>query len=1258
MARRIIKKLPTIGRASSSEAFDPDAIDGDNDGIVQELTRFERPGVPGVPKPSRLTGAMSRPAKTTERNKRIVQRYKDGESRKNIAEAEGTTVQGVSWALNQARKRGEITEEPRWKANPERIKRIVEAHLAGKEPQEIADIEGITRNNVSSVLSMAANRGEIEPRRAMKPRKNPAPQLNTTEINKSDSEVLQAYDSGKSVIEIAKERNSRPGEILETLVKYRLPDEDGRMTIARPSKKITNARASEAIARREDRLSGSMAYGNKKQRTQRNQKIVDAYNSGKQPAEIAEEQNLPLRTVRFVLTEERKKGNASSRARDYTPAQALNPKIQERNQKIVDSYNSGKTRQEIADNEKIPLRTVNYVIGEARKPFVEKEKLPRAPKYTERNQKIIDAYNSGKQPGEIAKEQNLPTRTVRYVLGEARKNDTITLRPSVPQPFSSRLNPEIVARNKRITDAYKSGKKYQEIADSEKISLGYVTKIIFEYNKMLRDGRPSENRQGRQANPEIKKRNKKIVDAYNSGLTYQKIADNENLTLRTVTYVIAEARKNKLSGGIRARSASPSVVPPQTSSARANRRSKLPRVDTATPTPGETIKTPGMITGAMANENPATGKKIKTSIDVVKKDDTNLTVSVKYGDLDFTFDINPDAYTEWVDAYGEWSGWVGNYGMRLASAALMGEPLPSSAGYMGDDEGTHVHDLLGSGTTPNMSRSEINDARRTIRDAFVGLNYINSGKEVNTRPIYRGLSNVTPEEQVMNLSAGEIITLPMSAFTSDLQTAKMYATGVDGDTNPGVILEIVPGARTGDAAGDEYVHQFNIGGEWITDVTEQVTQGRFKYLSTTTDYIERNGQRTKVKKITLEQVETFNPVTGKFEKNLGRSSKISGSIGTEIQQDHLRRLGDIREITKGLVAQDMQTLRERAIESYVQRNPQYIKRLALINNNDDWKKDLGAVNPDGTPMSKAEYVAMVNAEQRMEAEIYVSKRLNNYAPDFNPWHLQQMQYNVEMMYLASPQMYVLAETYGFPQYAILTAQEIIGKDGKPNFFPNSEVRAQKMPGEASGISLMHSGISAILPVDGSEFIPKDTKVNDALQNQALLLNGHWGVSPEFFINAFPDNPLNVITRYTEAVAARRMSKSPRPAVIDEGSPITVLRHEASHIMHNNALAKVNLDIQADPNSQTAKEAQVILSLLMKNSWQNAAAVDLQFVNMMLKDSVSDYAASSPPEWLAETLTAALSPSRVTRNLLSFNHRAILATAFPELSDYLTGSEWP
>jgi len=499
-----------------------------------------------------------------------------------------------------------------------------------------------------------------------------------------------------------------------------------------------------------------------------------------------------------------------------------------------------------------------------------------------------------------------------------------------------------------------------------------------------------------------------------------------------------------------------------------------------------------------------------------------------------------------------------------------------------------------------------------------------------------------------------------------LQQKKKLKKGNKLDSAPGIILEILPGARTGDAAGDQYLHEFELDGESVTDVAEQLTQGRFRYVRTTTEFIEHddklgeifNGERTKVTKITLEQVETFNPVTGKFEKNLGRSSKLSGSMGTKTQEDSLKRLGDIRQTTNGLVAQDMQTLRERAVENYVQKNPKFIKRLALINKSEDWKKDPAAVNPDGTPMSKAEYLAMVNAEQIVDAQTYVSKRLNNYAPDFNPLHLQQMQYNVEMMYLASPELYLLAEAYGHPQFAILTSQEIIGKDGKPQFFPNSEVNAKNMPGAASGVTLMASGISAILPVDGTAFIPRGAVVNDVLKDPKLLLNGHWGVSPEFFINRYPDDPLTMIKYYTEALTAQRMSKHPRPALIDEGNPVTTLRHEASHSIHNNALAKAVRDSAADPKNTQAAESLVVLSLLNRPSWQSAAGIDLAFVNMMLKESVSDYAASSPPEWLAETLSAALSPSRVTRDLLSFNQRAILAIAFPELSNYLTGSVWP
>ena len=55
--------------------------------------------------------------------------------------------------------------------------------------------------------------------------------------------ILEDYDSGKSVTEIAKEQGSKPGDILKTLVKHRLPDADGRFTIPKKKKKSnTNER--------------------------------------------------------------------------------------------------------------------------------------------------------------------------------------------------------------------------------------------------------------------------------------------------------------------------------------------------------------------------------------------------------------------------------------------------------------------------------------------------------------------------------------------------------------------------------------------------------------------------------------------------------------------------------------------------------------------------------------------------------------------------------------------------------------------------------------------------------------------------------------------------------------------------------------------------------------------------------------------------------------------------------------------------------
>jgi hypothetical protein len=189
-----------------------------------------------------------------------------------------------------------------------------------------------------------------------------------------------------------------------------------------------------------------------------------------------------------------------------------------------------------------------------------------------------------------------------------------------------------------------------------------------------------------------------------------------------------------------------------------------------------------MITGAMANENKNVGLVIPTTTSIDSSDPKKVKVSIKYGEVEMPpFEADIDAYSEWAKTYRTWFGWIGNYGMRLASAALMGEPLPEAAGYQGSDSkfGNGAHNVIQTGLPFGEPRkyqgSAVEYAADYVRAAFIGLHHINSGKEVNMRPIYRGISEVPSDNPFLNLSAGEIVTLPLSAFTSDIKEAKFWA---------------------------------------------------------------------------------------------------------------------------------------------------------------------------------------------------------------------------------------------------------------------------------------------------------------------------------------------------------------------------------------------------------------------------------------------------------------------------------------------------
>lgn len=666
------------------------------------------------------------------------------------------------------------------------------------------------------------------------------------------------------------------------------------------------------------------------------------------------------------------------------------------------------------------------------------------------------------------------------------------------------------------------------------------------------------------------------------------------------------------------------------------------------------LMTPGLITGSMANDNINVGQQVKSKI---KWDGTRLDVD--YGKLRISEDGLFDNYQRYMDAYGRWIQYDGNFGIRLASASLMGEPLPPAWGYGGNLNGMHHHDVIGTGLTDGVSNQAIVRARTAVADSAVMLDAINSGREASDTPLYRGLSNSAELKTLLGLTRDDTVTMPISAFTPNRGVANMYASN-DGD---GVIVELEPGAKIAYAAGEQYLHEFDIlddSGKSLgktVDITEAVTAGKFKFIKMATILVPDNSGGTKtIKKITLEQVETFDVRAGKYAPNTGR---LAGSMSSK-RDEFLARVGDVRPITRGLIPDTEQRLHERGVENYVQRNPQLIQALARINRDDSWKNNPDAINPDGSQMTKEQYVAFKIAEVRQRAQEYVSGRLNKYNPDRNPNHLRQLQHNVDVMFAASPELQMLCETYGYPVYAIFKAQPVLNKDGKQVWVDNTEAHEKNMPGTGNGVTIMAAGISAIHPYSDDAFIPEGMSLGEAISDQRRMLNGHWGITPEAYGTGQDSDPMSMHVQLIDMHLDGYAKSGRRPDLTDANSPLGTLRHETSHAIHQGALTRALLDVLENPTDEN-RERYALLSILVKPNWQAAfssAAGRTKLVHLMYTDAVSDYAASSPPEWLAETLSAALSPSRKTRGLLNYNHRAILALLFPELREYLVEGDWP
>jgi Mor family transcriptional regulator len=164
-----------------------------------------------------VSGKMAAPRsdlKKLLRNKRIIEMRKSGKSVKEIAKETGLSISQVDNIV-----RGGYKPKPGKsrvkKADNSKINQIIENRRAARKASE----------SITFIPSVSPSGPALTPEPP------------------TYKKILEDYDSGKSVTEIAKEQGSKPGDILKTLVKHRLPDADGRFTIPKKKKKSnTNER--------------------------------------------------------------------------------------------------------------------------------------------------------------------------------------------------------------------------------------------------------------------------------------------------------------------------------------------------------------------------------------------------------------------------------------------------------------------------------------------------------------------------------------------------------------------------------------------------------------------------------------------------------------------------------------------------------------------------------------------------------------------------------------------------------------------------------------------------------------------------------------------------------------------------------------------------------------------------------------------------------------------------------------------------------
>lgn len=244
-----------------------------------------------------------------------------------------------------------------------------------------------------------------------------------------------------------------------------------------------------------------------------------------------------------------------------------------------------------------------------------------------------------------------------------------------------------------------------------------------------------------------------------------------------------------------------------------------------------------------------------------------------YGDLSWQAETRAaaDAW-DGGGVYEAWSHYGEQYDMRLASAALMGEPPPPA---YGDELGAaEVHDIIESGSAGSAANWAVEQAQEKVEAAYLALQSVADSPTTDGR-LWRGLNNVDRSSPILDVQPGEKVVWPLTATSPDRGLAEQFAEA--GYRAQNVLIEILPGAHAKAAPSGYETEIEQSPGSWTQVPIEFVTQGQFTVVSN-----EPLGSSGRL--ITVRQDGVYDPATGGMRVPRSAATSAHGSLGRGVRR--------------------------------------------------------------------------------------------------------------------------------------------------------------------------------------------------------------------------------------------------------------------------------------------------------------------------------------------------------------------------------------